>query len=78
MNEIEAIKYQQKVVDMVTALVVRTCGTCDKRWSMRCPERKQNNRVPKDDDSCSAWRTIGKIKVGLLKKHKEEDHDENH
>lgn len=32
------------------------CDTCRKRWSMRCPERKQNNRVPKDYDWCSAWR----------------------
>jgi len=32
------------------------CDNCDKRRSMRCPDRKQNNRVPNDDSWCPAYK----------------------
>ena len=55
-QEIEAIKYQQKVVDMVMALVVRECSTCRMYRTARCPEWKENRRHANPHDECWLWK----------------------
>ena len=55
-QEIEAIKYQQKVVDMVMHVAVRECSNCKLYLSLRCHDRRTGQGNPGQHDWCAGWK----------------------
>ena len=55
-TEIEAIKYQQKVVEMVWKATVEECVTCKLYLTPRCHDRKQGLGNPGQHDWCAGYK----------------------